>query len=154
VEVRYLQGYGQKPLTPTVSWLSCQQGENKMFGPIEPPNDPRIFNHRRPDGTFPPLSEFFDKAIPAENVDFGSKPDIGVNVCPACLGTGYIDGSGSCEMCDGVGLFSDDEYEELQSQLTKRAPDICPVCGGDGIQNSGVRGQRPCIACDGTGQCG
>jgi hypothetical protein len=31
--------------------------------------------------------------------------------------------------------------------------DICPVCGGDGVQVSGVRGARPCVACDGTGQC-
>lgn len=29
---------------------------------------------------------------------------------------------------------------------------LCPVCGGDGYQNSGVRGKRPCVACDGTGQ--
>ena len=30
--------------------------------------------------------------------------------------------------------------------------DVCPVCGGDGVQNSGVRGPRPCIPCDGTGK--
>ncbi len=28
----------------------------------------------------------------------------------------------------------------------------CRVCGGDGIQDSGVRGKRKCIACDGTGR--
>ena len=34
-----------------------------MIGPQEPPNNPVIFNRRRPDGTFPPLSEFFDGAV-------------------------------------------------------------------------------------------
>lgn len=33
-------------------------------------------------------------------------------------------------------------------------PGVCRVCGGDGIQDSGVRGKRPCVACDGTGQRG
>jgi len=30
--------------------------------------------------------------------------------------------------------------------------DVCRVCGGDGIQDSGVRGKRKCVACDGTGK--
>lgn len=34
-----------------------------LAGPLEPPNDYRIFNRRRADGTFPPLSEFFEQAV-------------------------------------------------------------------------------------------
>jgi len=34
-----------------------------MIGPQEPPNDYRIFNCRRADGSFPPLSEFFETAV-------------------------------------------------------------------------------------------
>jgi hypothetical protein len=30
--------------------------------PFEPPNDPRIFNRRQPDGTYRPLSHFFEGA--------------------------------------------------------------------------------------------
>lgn len=32
----------------------------KRQGPQEPPQDPRIFNRRQTDGTYRPLSEFFD----------------------------------------------------------------------------------------------
>lgn len=35
---------------------------HEQFGLCEPPQDYRIFNRRQPDGTFRPLSEFFDKA--------------------------------------------------------------------------------------------
>ncbi len=35
------------------------------FGPQEPPDDPRIYNRRREDGTYPPLSSFFDAAVRA-----------------------------------------------------------------------------------------
>lgn len=33
------------------------------FGPQEPPQDYRIWNTRQPDGTFKPLSQFFDEAV-------------------------------------------------------------------------------------------
>jgi hypothetical protein len=42
--------------------------------------------------------------------------------------------------------------QEWKAVEQRMQSDVCPVCGGDGIQNSGVRGQRPCIACDGTGK--
>lgn len=32
------------------------------YGPQEPPKDDRIFNQRHEDGTFPPLTDFFDGA--------------------------------------------------------------------------------------------
>ena len=35
--------------------------EQPKIGFQEPPNDPRIFNRRQPDGTFRPISEFFEK---------------------------------------------------------------------------------------------
>lgn len=31
-------------------------------GPKEPPADPRIYNRRQPDGTFPSVAAFFDQA--------------------------------------------------------------------------------------------
>ena len=48
------------------------------------------------------------------------------------------------------------EVQKLRAELKAAEQgvqsDVCPVCGGDGIQVSGVRGPRPCIPCDGTGK--
>jgi len=33
------------------------------YGPQEPPQDKRIYNRRREDGTFPPLKDFFNRDI-------------------------------------------------------------------------------------------
>jgi hypothetical protein len=33
------------------------------FGPQQPPDDPRIFNRRQVNGTYRPLSDFFDAAV-------------------------------------------------------------------------------------------
>lgn len=37
--------------------------EVDALGPQEPPNNSMIFNRKQPDGTYRPVSEFFDKAI-------------------------------------------------------------------------------------------
>ncbi len=41
------------------------------FGPQEPPQDYRIFNRKQADGTYRPLSEFFDSAV---HVDTTASP--------------------------------------------------------------------------------
>lgn len=46
-----------------------------------------------------------------------------------------------------------DRFHAIEAAEQRMQSDICPVCGGDGIQDSGVRGKRPCVACDGTGKC-
>lgn len=43
------------------------------LGPQEPPDDPRIFNRRQPDGSFKPMAEFF--AVEMESVPWCSKFD-------------------------------------------------------------------------------
>lgn len=58
---------------------------------------------------------------------------------------------GVVQDCLIIEPITDDEDGEAQQT---RVPDVCPVCGGDGFQSSGVRGQRQCAACDGTGQRG
>ena len=42
-----------------------------QFGPQEPPQDARIYNRRRADGTYPSTLEFFDKA--ARDIDGGAQ---------------------------------------------------------------------------------
>ncbi len=37
------------------------------YVPVEPPDDYRIFNRRQPDGTFRPLSSFFDSVTGEES---------------------------------------------------------------------------------------
>jgi hypothetical protein len=36
---------------------------NDFMGPLEPPDDYRIYNRKQADGTYPPLSKFFDDAV-------------------------------------------------------------------------------------------
>lgn len=109
-----------------------------MFGPLEPPNDYRIFNRRRPDGSFPPLSEFFDKAVAQANVTHEAEEyqcPCGCNdnvehcvyaaVCPNCskkfYGSGYASRDQLCPECrptmreadcgHSAGDFTDSEGE-------------------------------------------
>ena len=63
--------------------------------------------------------------------------------CPSC-------GHGLDIIVQPVPAFSISKLGATQQHMQS---DICPVCGGDGYQDSGVRGKRPCVACDGTGKC-
>jgi hypothetical protein len=56
VQVGQHTGIVQSVVAP---WL-MEEAQISYFGPQEPPQDYRIFNRRQPDGTFRPLSEFFD----------------------------------------------------------------------------------------------
>ncbi len=40
-----------------------ETSHNSFMGPLEPPSDYRIFNQKQADGTYPPLSKFFDDAV-------------------------------------------------------------------------------------------
>lgn len=74
---------------------------NAVIGPQEPPSDYRIFNRRRPDGTFPPLSEFFDEAV--RIADAGNEPStIGESIA-VVTGASELtpDGVSSPEWFDG-----------------------------------------------------
>lgn len=45
-----------------IQWRAAERIEDEaaQYGPQEPPQGVRIFNRRQPDGTYRPLSEFFD----------------------------------------------------------------------------------------------
>ena len=42
-------------------------------------------------------------------------------------------------------------FVKVDSGLTKRTPDACPVCGGSGIEEAGENYVRYCPTCDGWG---
>lgn len=53
-EIDALEGAMEAAMTDPAHIATAPQ-----LGPQEPPDDYRIYNRRRPDGTFPPLSGFF-----------------------------------------------------------------------------------------------
>jgi rRNA maturation protein Nop10 len=53
------------------------------LGPQEPPDDPCIFNRKQADGTYPPLSKFFDDAV--AKADAGLLEDQPVSVQTAAV---------------------------------------------------------------------
>lgn len=67
-----------------------------VIGPQEPPADYRIYNRRRPDGTFPPLSEFFDEAVRRADAVLVSEPStVGESVAVATPDVGEPSTSGN-----------------------------------------------------------
>lgn len=52
--IRFMSKIRNGELTPKVA---------RFMGPLEPPADYRIFNQKQADGTYPPLSKFFDDAV-------------------------------------------------------------------------------------------
>ena len=48
---------------------------NSALGVQEPPQDYRIFNRKRGDGTYPPVDDFFMKGIEEDDEDIASNSD-------------------------------------------------------------------------------
>jgi hypothetical protein len=49
--------------------LDKKEAEKQMVGGVcEPPQDYRVFNRRQPDGSFRPLSEYFERPSPARRL--------------------------------------------------------------------------------------
>ena len=63
-EIDALEGAMEAAMTDPAHIATAPQ-----FGPQEPPADYRIYNRRRPDGTFPPLAGFFDEAVRQADAD-------------------------------------------------------------------------------------
>ena len=59
--VRYALSWSPLPsmACPMPEHRSLSKPPMQPLGPQEPPQDPRIFNRRQPDGSFRPVSEFF-----------------------------------------------------------------------------------------------
>jgi len=76
---------------------------NNFMGPIEPPDDYRIYNCKQADGTYPPLSKFFEDAV--AKADAGKQE---IDMEPLDLGThftvtgGEVAEFGSPEWFEGI----------------------------------------------------
>jgi hypothetical protein len=53
----------------------------QRFGPLEPPDDYRIFNRRQPDGTFRPLADFFNPERKNMNNPLPKKISLETDLC-------------------------------------------------------------------------
>lgn len=79
-----------------------------------------------------------------------------VALASVLFGDDHTAGKGFREMAARVRELQTFVWPSVAAETAQQAGVIavCPVCGGDGIQDSGVRGKRTCVVCGGTGQGG